>query len=137
MTYSPDGGRTWKPSLVPTDNQATDTTDQFMPTLTVNRDGVVGLLFYDRRDNPDNKSFYARFTASLDGGATWLPSVRLSAAPYSAGEVAQKSAFAYNGGDTAGLVASANGIFHAFWVDDRTGVPQVYTSAVRVAGRGH
>jgi hypothetical protein len=137
MAYSPDAGRTWKPSTVPTDNAATDTTDQFMPTLTVNRDGVVGLLFYDRRDNPDNKTFYARFTASLDGGVTWLPSVRLSAAPYSAGEVAKKSAFTYNGGDTAGLVASVDGLFHAFWVDDRTGVPQVYTSTVRVDGTSH
>lgn len=136
MAYSPDGGRTWKNSLVPTDNQATDTTDQFMPTLTVSRDGVVGLLFYDRRDNPDNRTFYSRFTASIDGGATWLPSVRLSAEPYSAGKVAQKSAFTYNGGDTAGLVATADGLFHAFWVDDRTGVPQVYTSIVKVDSRG-
>jgi hypothetical protein len=137
LAHSPDGGRTWSKSIVPTDNAATDTTDQFMPTLTVNRDGVAGLLFYDRRDNPDNRTFYARFTASLDGGVTWLPSVRLSTAPYMAGEVAQKSAFTYNGGDTAGLVATADGLFHAFWVDDRTGVPQVYTSIVTVAGKSH
>ncbi len=135
LSWSSDKGRTWSPSLVPTDNATTDTTDQFMPTLAVNNAGVVGLLFYDRRDNPDNRSFYARFTASLDGGVTWLPSVRLSAAPYMAGEVAKKSAFTYNGGDTAGLAPGADGVFHAVWVDDRTGVPQVYTSAVRVAGR--
>jgi hypothetical protein len=135
LAWSKDEGRTWSSSVVPTDNAASDTTDQFMPTVAVNRDGVVGLLFYDRRDNPDNKSFYARFTASLDGGVTWLPSVRLSAAPYSAGDVAKKSAFTNNGGDTAGLVATADGVFHPVWVDDRTGVPQVYTSAVKVSQR--
>lgn len=135
LTYSTDKGRTWSATRVPTDNPARDTTDQFMPTLTVNRNGVVGLLFYDRRDNPDNRAFHARFTASLDGGLTWLPSVRLSTAPYSAGPVSQKSAFAFNGGDTAGLVAAADGVFHPVWVDDRTGVPQVYTAAVKVAPR--
>jgi hypothetical protein len=137
LTYSSDGGKTWAASRVPTDNAPTDTTDQFMPTLAVNRDGVVGLLFYDRRDNPDNRSFYPRFTASLDGGKTWLPSVRVSEAPYVAGAVAQKSAFTYNGGDTAGLVATADGLFHPVWVDDRTGVPQAYTAVVKVADRAH
>jgi hypothetical protein len=109
-----------------------DTTDDFVPTLEVNRDGIVGLLWYDRRDNPDNRGYYARFTASRDGGVTWLPSVRVSASPFVAGAVAAKSAFAANGGDTAGLTATADGVFHPVWIDDRTGVPQVYTATVTV-----
>jgi photosystem II stability/assembly factor-like uncharacterized protein len=132
FSYSADKGATWSKPRVITDNPASDTTDQFMPTIAVNDNGVVGLLWYDRRDNPDNRSYYARFTASLDGGASWLPSVRVSTAPYAAGPVSQKSAFAGNGGDTAGLVATVDGVFHPFWVDDRTGVPQVWTAAVRV-----
>jgi hypothetical protein len=135
LAYSSDEGRTWSTSLIPTDNAPTDTTDQFMPTLAVNRDGVTGLLFYDRRDNPDNRSYYARFTASTDGGRTWLPSVRLADSVYSGGEVAQKSAFEYNGGDTAGLAVSADGAFHPVWIADRAGIPQVYTSIVRVAAK--
>lgn len=54
------------------------------------KDGVVGLRWYDRRENPDNLSFYARFAASR-GGA-----------------------------------------FHPVWVDERNGVPQVYTARVSV-----
>src|SRR5690606_6135465 len=95
---------------------------------------VVGLLWYDRRDNPDNLSYYPRFSASLDGGDTWLPSVRLSTHPYAAGPASQKSAFTGNGGDTAGLAVGADGAFHPVWVDDRTGVPQAWTAVVRVEG---
>ena len=132
FSYSADRGKTWSRARVVTDNPATDTTDQFMPTVAVNKDGVVGLLWYDRRDNADNLSYYARFTASLDGGQTWLPSVRVSAEPYVSGPVSKKSAFPGNGGDTAGLVATMDGVFHPVWVDDRTGVPQVWTAAITV-----
>lgn len=132
FSSSSDHGATWTPARAVTDNPPSDKNDQFMATVAVNKDGVVGLLWYDRRDNPDNRSFYPRFSASLDGGATWLPSVRVSTEPYKAGAVAQKSAFAAIGGDTAGLATTADGVFHPVWVDDRTDVPQVYTARVTV-----
>lgn len=132
FSSSTDNGVTWSEERVITDNPPDDSTDQFMPTIAVNRAGVVGLLWYDRRDNPDNRGYYPRFSASRDGGATWLPSVRVSAAPYVAGPVSQRSAFANNGGDTAGLAVTADGAFHPVWIDDRTGVPQVWTARVTV-----
>jgi hypothetical protein len=63
FTYSTDKGATWKPTRVVTDNPVNDTNDVFMPTLAVNQKGVVGLLWYDRRENPDNRSYYPRFSA--------------------------------------------------------------------------
>lgn len=132
FSYSTDLGKTWSQARVVTDNPPSDTTDQFMPTVAVNKNGVLGMLYYDRRENPDNRSYYARFSASLDGGVSWLPSVRVSAAPYSAGPITKKSAFSGNGGDTAGLVATADGVFYPVWVDDRTGIPQVWTAAITV-----
>ena len=132
FTWSDDRGATWSEPHTITDSAPADTMDRFMPTLAVNRDGVVGLLWYDRRDNPDNMSYYARFTASLDGGATWLPSVRVSESIYSAGPVAERSAFTGNGGDTAGLVAAADGVFYPVWVADRNGIPQVFAAPVSV-----
>ncbi len=35
-------------------------------------------------------------------------------------------------GDTAGMAADADGVFHLLWIDSRAGVRQVYTAAVRV-----
>lgn len=134
FAYSDDLGASWSESRVVTDNPAGDTNDQFMPTVAVNNEGVVGLLWYDRRDNPDNLSYYPRFAASLDGGVTWTPSARVSTHPYEAGAVAERSAFTGNGGDTAGLATAADGSFHPVWVDDRTGYPQVWTARVTVEG---
>ena len=44
-----------------------------MPMVAVNNTGGVGLSWYDRRSSPNNLTYWPRFAASLDGGATWLP----------------------------------------------------------------
>jgi len=36
------------------------------------------------------------------------------------------------GGDYSGLAAGADGRFHLFWVDSRTGIYQVWTTTARV-----
>jgi len=38
------------------------------------------------------------------------------------------------GGQTAGLSSDAAGSFHPFWIDNRTGTPQVWTATVKVNG---
>jgi hypothetical protein len=38
-------------------------------------------------------------------------------------------------GDYAGLAADASGTFHALWIDDRTGLAQVWTTRIVVDGR--
>jgi len=50
-----------------------------MPAVAVNANGVVGVSWYDRRDNVgDDLAYAVRFAASLDGGETFTPSVRVS-----------------------------------------------------------
>jgi hypothetical protein len=156
FTYSADKGETWsKPRIV--DEMPGDlpySPDSFMPSLAINKDGVVGLSWNDRRENPDNVGYFTRFTASLDGGESWLPSVRLAERPArfrQAGEGETISSYAtddgpnpptvrivrtaeFHGGDTAGLCADANGVFHALWVDNRDGRDQAYTSSITVRG---
>lgn len=39
------------------------------------------------------------------------------------------------GGETTGLVADRNGVFHALWTDDRTGFDQLWTAAIKVTGQ--
>src|SRR6266850_700 len=38
------------------------------------------------------------------------------------------------GGRTAGMAADTNGVLHPFWVDNRTGVSQIWTAPVVVKG---
>jgi hypothetical protein len=131
FSESTDRGRTWTAPTVVNDDAKTDRTNSeanhFMPVVAVNRDGVVGVSWYDRRDNPDNLGYYVRFAASEDGGRTWLPSVRVSTAAHVSGEDTRK-----NSGDTAGLAADADGVFHPVWIDNRTGIPQMWTTTVKV-----
>ena len=101
-----------------------------MATVAVNRDGVVGVLWYDRREASDNLDYPARFAASFDGGLTFSPSVRVSAAPNDPKTQRDGQAFVVTGGDTAGLTAAADGRFHAVWIDNRLGLQQVWTAAI-------
>ena len=152
FSFSADLGNTWSTARAINDNPPGDSTDQFMPTVAVNRAGVVGVLWYDRRAHPDNLGWDARFTASVDGGSSFLPSVKVSERGTTFDAVNRWSTlqstvvpgneglslrvglnnFTFLGGDTAGLVADATGVFHPVWVDNRTGLPQVWTAAVTV-----
>lgn len=137
LTVSADKGLTWLPPRVISDDQdgagERGRRDHFMPTVAVNKDGVVGVMWYDRRDNPDNKGYYARFSASLDGGKSWLPSRRVSERPNAVPDAsAERQPFSVTGGDTAGLTADSTGVFHALWIDNRTGIQQVWTAPVTV-----
>ncbi|MBI1872266.1 MAG: exo-alpha-sialidase [Acidobacteria bacterium] len=83
LSYSSDKGKTWsKPVDVSDDRIADDPAeqgpDQIMPLVAVNKKGVVGVAWYDRREHKDNLGWWFRFAASLDGGETFLPSVRVS-----------------------------------------------------------
>jgi hypothetical protein len=154
FSYSGDRGETWsKPRAVDDIPPGlAHPPDSFMPTLAVNGDGVVGLTWNDRRDVPDGIGYVTRFTASLDGGDTWLPSVRVSeqparfrpegegvagwVAPGGAGPLTfQVARVGFSGaGDTAGLRGDGDGVFHALWIDNRAGRGEIYTAAITVAG---
>ena len=150
LSFSADGGRSWSAPRVVSDAD-TPGRDHFMPNVAVNRDGVVGVAWYDRRDRADNIGWDVRFAASLDGGVTFLPSVRVSAegmrfgtddawiiearattTPAPALDLSLNT-FTFLGGDTAGLVADASGVFHAVWIDNSTGLPQVWTAPITVS----
>jgi hypothetical protein len=162
LAYSSDKGKTWsKPVLVSDDLPPVagkEGPDDFMPNVAVNSAGVVGVMWYDRRDNPDDLGYWTRFAASLDGGETFLPSVRASEAPndpnrgtpflFSLRAYGTRSghegslpirltlnAFTFTGGDTASMEAGADGVFHPFWSDNRTGVPQLWTARITVTGK--
>jgi hypothetical protein len=138
LASSSDGGRTWSAPRVVSDDgpalRAGDRPNHFMPMVAVNRGGIVAVSWYDRRDNPDKLGYWPRFSASLDGFATWLASVRVST---SANLVRDDKETRFNSGDTAGLVADAGGTFHPVWIDNRTGTHQVWTASVGVRGAAH
>ena len=167
LSYSADKGKKWSKPRVVNDDRAwlapARGPDDVMPVVAVNKDGVVGVMWYDRRDNPHNYGWWVRFAASLDGGETIGSSVPVSTAPASirlqdpiklegvslgggkprgwyeeAGNLQVQAGlgtmFSFNGGHTAGMAADAGGYFHPFWIDNRTGVEQIWTASVSVDG---
>jgi hypothetical protein len=156
LSYSADHGKTWsKPERIDNLQQSgTTTTYEYQTTVGVNKEGVVGVMWYDGFDHVDTAGYQVRFSASMDGGNTWLPSVLVSESPTVfggkekwafGGEVKHTSGSSpielhlwpakwISSGHTAGLSPDTNGVFHAFWIDNRTGVSQVWTAPIRVTG---
>jgi hypothetical protein len=155
LSYSDDHGKSWsKPRLVNDDLRFHETGDLErgvgLASVAVNPDGVVGVVWEDRRDNAaDELGYDIRFAASFDGGETFTPSVKVSEKPRVIGQnerwiaqVASAGATTLEvyrkewgtGGHTMGLAADANGVFHPLWVDNRTGIHQVWTASVQVRG---
>jgi hypothetical protein len=165
-SYSDDDGRSWSPPVLASDSESPQL--DFLPQLAVSRRGILGVMWYRRRNGLD-LGYAVRFSASLDGGNTFLPSVEVSenAQAVDKGEIwpiqavvdgdfgdlfgdiasgrlrrtsntVELSLLRYvkhlTGGETAGLIADETGYFHAVWVDDRTGVDQLWTAAIGVNG---
>jgi hypothetical protein len=162
VIHSSDNGRTWsKPVSVPDDHGPVDDAN---PTIAVNNHGVVGVTWNDRRARND-ACYDLYFSASLDGGETflsnvmtgrkptcplapgnWKPSAGISAYPKTDAGVSVEgqglnvlmiSTRFPGGGDTQGLDADSNGVFHAGWIDGSSGVMQIAETSFSVNGDVH
>jgi hypothetical protein len=158
FSYSKDRGKTWSaPRPIVDDVPAS--VSQYQPELAVNKDGVLGLTWFDTRNssNHDNKEYDEYFAASVDGGQTFTAPVRVSDATsfrmgrgnlalqgnlfdikMPSGEEETRVLFISGasrwaaGGDYMGMAADGHGVFHPFWADARTGTFQLQTAAVSV-----
>ncbi len=157
ISHSSDKAKTWSKAIPVSEDihychTASSSCDygDFNPAVAVNDSGVIAVMWYDRRESRDNPSYWPRLSVSFDGGETFLPSTKVSEAPQSVQipklaltETRSSQGFftlgvnerLLTGGDTSGLIADRDGVFHALWVDNRTGVPQVWTAPVSVNGK--
>lgn len=167
LAYSSDVGKTWNTTTVSDDTSGHDPGNA---ALAVTRDGIVGVIWNDRRDDPRNRCWRLYGAISIDGGASFLPNARLSTAPTCTNAPSNwvlRTWYEYdhwtepdrprpgfgltafiptrfpNGGDTQGLAADADGVFHAAWINGATGTLQLWhtafvvDSAVLAAVRNH
>ena len=142
LSRSIDRGETWSQPIRVNDNSNRGS-QHSTPTIAVNPQGVVGITWYDRRADPNNKCSEIYFSASLDGGLTFLPNTKISPAKFCpdvpGNTVRSSNADSFGvaarwpaGGDYSGLAAGGDGWFHALWADSRTGVYQLWTASVNV-----
>jgi hypothetical protein len=151
FAFSTDRGQHWTPPRQMSASPALDSA-AFQQAIAVNKDGVVGLMWFESQDRQQANSFDVYFAVSRDGGASFSHPVKISSAtsfplhnanlaPFAMSEKGKDSLSLYflspmnrwnGGGDYIGLVADAKGVFHPFWPDARAGVYQIYTARVDV-----
>jgi hypothetical protein len=160
LSFSSDKGKTWSHPRVMDDDVARQVgdaihgPDDLHGVVAVNPQGVAGVMWFDRREFQDNLGWAVRFRASLDGGETFMPSVKASNVDYDPArggrvylfggaeglEVQSTNPlsipwFVFHGGHTMGLSADANGKFHPLWIANPTGIPQLWTTDITVDGK--
>lgn len=76
LARSPDGGDTWSAPLRVNDDNTQS--DQFQPAVAVAKNGTVGLMYYDRRRDPENLNIDVFMARSTDGGQTFEPNFKVT-----------------------------------------------------------
>ena len=106
---SQDGGKHWGAPVRVNNDPIHDGADQFFQWLTVDPvNGAVSVIFYDRRDDQENRKTVATLARSTDGGKSFV-NYAWSIKPF----VASQDAFM---GDYSGI-ASYNGRVYGAWAE--------------------
>jgi hypothetical protein len=131
LVRSTDRGRTWSTPLRINDDATTN--NQWMPCVAVAANGVVGVMFYDRRNDPANVDTDVYLAQSVNGGLSFLPNRRITdvSFPPSRPDLTDPnplSFFFY--ADYNRMVAQGND-FYMVWADNRDKVgsrsdPDIY-----------
>jgi hypothetical protein len=134
VTSSADGGMTWG-TPVPAGSTAVDAAARRVMTLAVSPNGVVGVLIVERQAQTGAGCLQTLFSASLDGGQTFLrpQTVSTSACGDSPNDqMAQRRFPTY--GDYYGLIATPDGRFRAMWPEMRGAASVLLTAVIEVDG---
>ncbi len=122
LAVSSNDGKSWSAPVKVSDE--TNATDQFQPWITTHPDGLLSIVWLDKRLDPSNENFDAFYTNTYDG-VHFLPNVRVSTAT----SIIGTNMFI---GDYQGIVATADAIF-PIWNGVQNGNPAIFTSIGRLA----
>ena len=129
VVASTDAGATWSmPVVVNDDSPGPERgADQFFPWMAIDEHGTLGVMWYDRRNDPANERIDVFFAYSTDGGQNWSANVQVTDV-MSKPATFSESSFPFLG-DYNGLSAR-DGTFFPLWTDLRqfTGSGNIYTA---------
>ena len=135
LVRSTDMGLTWtNPALV--NDDGTDS-DQWLPAVAVAANGVVGVMFYDRRNDTGIGNTDVYLAQSFDGGLTFLPNRRVTSVSFPPTFQFDPNGTTFPVDDRNQMAAEGNQ-FSMVWADNRdlVGVrndPNVYFARGRVS----
>lgn len=122
LSLSRNGGKSWSAPVKVTDE--TNATDQFFPWIATHPDGLLSIMWLDRRLDPNNENYDAFYTNTYDG-VHFLPNVRVTSVTSLIGS----SQFI---GDYNGIAATGTGVF-PIWNDNRLNTNTIFTAAGTLA----
>lgn len=100
----------------------------------INNKGVIGIFWFDRRDNPDMQSHNLYFTYSSNHAKSFVKPVRVSSV--SSKPLPEKNGMVDKrwptGGDYFGVNPTMDGGFRVVWVDHRNGMPQLFHAVIGI-----
>ena len=115
ISKSLDNGTNWSTPLKVNDDVTSN--DQFFPALS-SSNGTLHVIFYDRREDPNNSLIDVYYARSVDGGAGFEPNVRVT-------EVSSNPDRGFGGrfiGDYIGIASHSSRV-HVAWTDTRNALP--------------
>lgn len=117
VRFSNNNGTNWSSRVRVNDDAIGNGKSQFLPRIAIDQtSGNIAVSFYDCRNSPGNNTTELWATISTDGGATFLPNVKVSAGVSSALVTAiANTGFDY--GDYCGLCFHG-GTFYPCWADN-------------------
>lgn len=132
VNHSADRGERWSAPIALGSPETVAAVEERVPGVAVNRDGVVAVAWIDGRTAAGHHCELRVFlTASLDGGVSFLPAIRISSTP-ACDDQARAGLRRPTGGDYFGMTATADGAFRLMWVEVRDGIKQLMTTTARV-----
>jgi hypothetical protein len=73
-----DGGATWSVPLRLNDDPQGNHVDHWQPSIETDASGRIGVIWYDRRYDPQHYKYDVAYTQSTDGGLSWSANQRVS-----------------------------------------------------------
>lgn len=121
---STDGGSTWSAGVRVNQDPINNGRNQIFPAMRVDENGGINVIYIDGRNSPDSAQCY--LSRSTDGGITWQDFL-VSDHKFRPKSVA--GAGSGNQGDNIGITSGANKLWPV-WMDDVTGVYQIWTAPI-------